>query len=133
MMLERVKERYIDFKKAFFKLKDASEIKDNSDILVDAVIQRFEFTFELSWKLMKSYLEYEGIEGAVSPRSTIRLAFKQEIITDGDDWITMMLDRNRTSHVYDEELALEIFNNIKTHHVKLLESLVTKFETIVVS
>ncbi|WP_254906537.1 HI0074 family nucleotidyltransferase substrate-binding subunit [Clostridium tyrobutyricum] len=57
MMLERVKNRYIDFKKTFFRLKDASEIKDNSDILVDAVIQRFEFTFELSWKLMKSYLK----------------------------------------------------------------------------
>jgi hypothetical protein len=42
----------------------------------------------------------------------------------------MMLDRNRTSYVYDEKLALEIFNNIKTRHIKLLNMLVEKFETI---
>lgn len=130
MLPDRVIERFRDFKKAFFRLKKASELEDNSDILVDAVIQRFEFAFELSWKFMKSYLEYEGIEGAASPRSTIRLAFKQGLITDGDDWITMMLDRNRTSHVYDEKLALEIFNNIKDRHIKLLNMLVVKFETI---
>lgn len=41
---------------------------------------------------MKSYLEYDGVEGAVSPRSTVKLAFKQGLIKNGDDWITMMLD-----------------------------------------
>ncbi|MEY8762409.1 MULTISPECIES: hypothetical protein [Clostridium] len=40
----------------------------------------------------------------------------------------MMIDRNRTFHVHDEKLALEIFNNIKTHHIKLFDMLVVKFE-----
>jgi nucleotidyltransferase substrate binding protein (TIGR01987 family) len=79
---------------------------------------------------MKSYLEYEGIEEITIPRSTIKCAFKHSLIEDGDEWIDMMLDRNRISHIYDEKLALEIYNNIKSHHVKLLGDLLYKMDEI---
>lgn len=61
MLKNRLEERLEDFKKAFKKLKESTGLKVENDIVIDGVIQRFEFTFEQSWKLMKLYLEYEGI------------------------------------------------------------------------
>ncbi|MGO5064703.1 nucleotidyltransferase substrate binding protein [Clostridium sp. FAM 1755] len=130
MLKNRLEERLEDFKKAFKKLKESIELKVENDIVIDGVIQRFEFTFEQSWKLMKLYLEYEGIEEAKSPRSTIRAAFKYGIIEDGDAWINMMIDRNKTSHVYDENTAIEIYNSIKSNHVNLLEKMLNKMEEL---
>ena len=130
MLKNRLEERLDDFKKAFKKLKESTELKVENDIVIDGVIQRFEFTFEQSWKLMKLYLEYEGIEEAKSPRSTIRAAFKYKIIEDGEAWISMMIDRNKTSHVYDESTAIEIYNSIKSNYINLLEKLLNKMEEI---
>lgn len=130
MLRDRLEERFNDFRKAFKRLKESTQIEIENDIVIDGVIQRFEFTFEQSWKLMKLYLEYEGIEELKSPRSTIKEAFKYELIEDGDAWIDMMIDRNKTSHVYDEETAFQIYNSIKSNHVKLLEKLLNKMEEL---
>lgn len=68
---------------------------------------------------MKLYLEDQGIlDEAVSPRSAIKAAFKYKMIPDGDVWIQMMLDRNRTSHMYDETIAKNIVKRIKDTYVK---------------
>lgn len=67
---------------------------------------------------MKLYLEDQGIlDEALAPRSTIRSAFKNKVIENGDVWIEMMLDRNRTSHIYDEEVARSIVDNIKNNYI----------------
>lgn len=117
MNLDRLNEKFEDLKKAYTKLKESTELTIENDIIIDGVIQRFEFTFELSWKLMKAFMEYEGTLEVESPRATIRAAFKDGLIEDGEEWISMMLDRNRTSHVYDEDTAHDIYNNIKNHHI----------------
>lgn len=114
--MNRLKEKLKDFQNAYDRLIEGLEMEKTSSIIIDGVIQRFEFTFELSWKLMKAYLEYQGFEEAKSPRSTIRLAYQNGIIEDGDQWIDMMIDRNRTSHIYDEEQAKEIYSKIKEKH-----------------
>lgn len=129
MLEKRMYEKFYDFKNALERLNEALNMKIDEDIIIDGIIQRFEFTFELSWKLMKSYLEYEGID-VNSPRSTIRKAFENKLIDDGDAWIDMMVDRNKTSHTYDREAALEIYNNIKRNHIKYLKDLKSKFEEI---
>ena len=61
---------------------------------------------------MKYFLENEGIQEAKSPKSTFREAFKIGIIEDGEVWIDMLNDRNLTSHVYDQEVAFEIYEKI---------------------
>ncbi|KYH34987.1 nucleotidyltransferase substrate binding protein like protein [Clostridium tepidiprofundi DSM 19306] len=117
-MGKKLDERKKDFFKALFRLEEAlrKDIKD--DIIVDGIIQRFEFTFEQSWKAMKLYLEDQGVlDEALAPRGTIRTAFKHKIISNGDIWIEMMLDRNRTSHMYDESTAYEIVNRIKEIYI----------------
>lgn len=124
MNINDLKNKLSTLNKAVVKLHESTErdyLKD--DIVLDATIQRFEFTFEMSWKLMKAYLEYEGIAEATSPRSSIREAFKQGLIEDGDIWLDMLLDRNRTVHIYDEETAIAIYNNVKSKYLSLFDGL----------
>lgn len=123
MSKERVYEKLNDFKRASNRLNDATEIPVDHDIVYDGVIQRFEFTFELSWKLMKMYLEYTGISDLRSPRETIREAYTYGLIEDGEQWIDMMVDRNKTVHLYDEEEAKLIYNKVKNIYSQLLSKL----------
>jgi predicted nucleotidyltransferase len=108
-----------------FGSRARGDYKYNSDI--DIAVSGSNMTFR-DFNLICD--ELNGLNTAFTFDLLERLAFRHGFITDGDDWITMMLDRNRTSYVYDEKLALEIFNNIKTRHIKLLNMLVEKFETI---
>ena len=100
----------------------------DDDIVIDATIQRFEFTYELSWKLMKAYLEYNGNLEATSPRKAIKESFKEGLIEDGAQWLDMLQDSNRTSHTYDENCAIEIFNNIKEVYIEIFQKLIDSFE-----
>ena len=125
-MLNRWNEKLNDFEKAVTRLKEAideSKLFTQSSTLKDGVIQRFEFTYELCWKLMKYFLELEGIDEAKSPRSTLKEAFQYGLIDDGELWIDMLKDRNLTSHVYDESAALEIYEKIITKYFKLLSDM----------
>lgn len=81
---------------------------------IDATIQRFKFTFELFWKLLKEFFIEKGLE-VNYPKETIREAFAARIISNEDIWIQMLNDRNMTSHTYDEQLADEIFFKIRDY------------------
>lgn len=72
-----------------------------------------EFTYELAWKLMKAYLEYEGTTNVNSPRSAFKEAFAAGLIINGDVWIDMINDLNLTVHTYNEQLAQEIYERVK--------------------
>ena len=92
-----------------------------------ATIQRFEFCFELAWKLMKVVLEYEGSE-VNSPRSTIREAWKQGLIADAEAWLDMMEKRNLSAHTYDEHSAWGIYRVVKERYIALLTALDAKMQ-----
>lgn len=64
-------------------------------------------TFELAWKVLKDYLEAYGIE-VKSPREAIKVAFQQEIIGQGHDWMDALTDLNLTVHTYDESTAAPV-------------------------
>lgn len=114
-MDKRWEEKSTVFKKALLRLAEAieeSKLNPQSSTLKDGVIQRFEFCYEICWKLLKYYLESEGIEEAKSPKSTFKEAFKIGLIEDGEAWIDMLKDKNLTSHVYDEDVAITIYIKI---------------------
>jgi nucleotidyltransferase substrate binding protein, HI0074 family len=123
---KRWNEKLDDFGKPLLRLNESiDESKSNplSSTLKDGVIQRFEFCYEICWKLIKYYLENEGIQEAKSPKSTFREAFKIGIIEDGEKWIDMLNDRNLTSHVYDEEVALDIYGKILSTYFKQMNNM----------
>lgn len=81
------------------------------DIVIDATIQRFEFTIELCWKSLKRKLAIEGIE-TTTPRTTLQQAFVANWIDNEAIWLEMLKDRNLTSHTYREEQAKMIYGRI---------------------
>lgn len=128
--MKRFEERKEDLKKAANKLNEALR-GDASDLEIDGILHRFEFTFELAWKTMKDCLEEQGIVGKIgSPREIIKEAFSVGLIDNGEVWIDMMLSRNELSHLYDEETSREIYDNIKEIYILEINKLIQKLDTI---
>lgn len=124
--MTRFEQRRADYFNALERLKEAVKQGD-SDIIIDGILHRFEFTFELAWKTVKDYLEYLGITNKVgSPREIIQTGYKQGIIEDGESWIKMMLSRNSLSHIYDEKTSREIYEYIVSEYIDLFENLKKK-------
>ena len=67
----------------------------------NGLIQRFEFTIGLAWKVMKDYLEYQGFDFKPSPKETIRLGQQSEYIDYGQELLDGLLIRNELTHDYD--------------------------------
>jgi len=98
-------------------------------IAVDAAIQRFEFCYELLWKaLKKMLLDQENIE-VQSPKQVLQHAYALGWIKDEKLWLQMAQDRNLTSHTYQEELALEIYQRIPTY-LKAMQSTCDNFKQL---
>ena len=116
--MSRFQERLNDYSNAVERLEEALKEKEN-EIVIDGVLHRFEFTFELAWKTIKDCLEYLGItEKTGSPRENIKLGFQHGLIQDGEKWIEIMLSRNSLSHLYDEKTSREIYKKIKEEYIK---------------
>lgn len=97
-----------NFQKAHRQLSKAlAQPKD--EFVRDSAIQRFEFTFELFWKVLRQYAAREGIE-VNSPRASIREAFRLKIIGPSPQYLAMLESRNLSAHTYEEELAEELFS-----------------------
>jgi len=101
-----------------------------SPIQADAVLQRFEFTFEFCWKALRAYLaEHEGIDVS-SPKGTLKAAFKQGLIQSAaePEFLKMLEDRNTSTHVYDESEANEIFARVRDAHLAAIQCLLSRLE-----
>ncbi|MBK1704618.1 HI0074 family nucleotidyltransferase substrate-binding subunit [Halochromatium glycolicum] len=104
---ERLNERIVDFLKGVHQLERAVAQPFN-EFTRDATIQRFEFCYELAWKLLKLKLEREGID-ARTPRQALQEALQVALIDDGNAWSEIQRYRNLTSHTYNERLADEVY------------------------
>lgn len=116
-VLPRWEQKLNNYRKALRRLAEVVYVMDSrqlNDFEADGLIQRFEFTFELAWKVMKSYAEYQGVDKEImGSRDAIRWAFDSGLITDSDVWMEMIKRRNDTSHTYDEDTATEVVRNVK--------------------
>ena len=105
-------QRFENFKKAFTSLYNIIQTKDYiddlSDLGIDGVIQRFEFTFELAWKTLQDYLKYLGIEFQTGPNPTLICSAENSLISDLEVWRKMAKARNLTTHIYDEQISRKI-------------------------
>ena len=130
--MERFKQRLEEYTHALTRLKEGLKKSADDDLYIDGILQRFEFTFELSWKTMKDYMEYQGIITKIgSPREIIKTGFSEGIIEDGDAWIKMMLSRNSLSHIYDEVTSRNIYKEIQSEYVELFEKLETRLKQLI--
>lgn len=124
----RWQQRFSNYNKALQKLSEAVVyIKSNfyeagllheglfeagEDLLKEGLIQRFEYTHELAWNVLKDYLSAQGITGIIGSRDATREAFTNGLIADGHLWMDMIRSRNQSSHTYNETTATAIFQDI---------------------
>ena len=118
-------EKAIDsFEKALARPKD--------EFIRDSVIQRFEYTYELAWKMLKRHLARdEGSENVdhLHRKDLFRLAGEKGIIEDVDAWFEFHEARNQTTHTYNEDTAEEVYKKARLflpHVGRLLEELVKR-------
>ena len=107
----RWKQRFENFNKSYTLLDKYSKKEDLSELEQAGIIQFFEMTFELAWKVLKDYLESEGYI-VKSPRETIKQAFQIGLINDGHIWMEALTVMNLTTHTYDENLVNKLISDI---------------------
>lgn len=111
----RWQQRFQNFIKAFSLLEEAVVKFRNeglSELEEQGLIQRFEFTHELAWNVLKDYFEYQGNTDITGSRDATREAFNKGLIGDGEGWMEMIKSRNKSSHTYNEETTKEIVKNV---------------------
>ena len=123
----RWKQRFQNYEKSFFLLKRTLEIDNPSEAEKGGLIQFYEMTFELAWKLLKDYLQELGFN-INSPREAIKQAYQSEIIDNGQEWIDALEDRNLTTYTYVEETAQKVVESIRNSYYPLLNSLYVKLK-----
>ena len=128
----RWKQRFSNFEKALSKLKEGIENNgaDPIDIIKEGIIQRFEFTHELAWKVLKDYLLFEGIQNITGPRSATREAFKMALISEGEQWMDMIESRNNTIHAYNGKILKIEYDKIIHQYFHLFNAFYTKMKTL---
>ena len=131
-----INDKIEQLEKAFENLKIIIEAYEKEkdkiikDGLRDSIIQRFEFVTELSWKLMKKYLDENLVLEVYSPRSVIKESYKQDLIENGELWLDILEDRNLTSHTYDENTANRIKDNIFNKYVLEFEKFIKRIKEV---
>jgi nucleotidyltransferase substrate binding protein (TIGR01987 family) len=133
----RWEQRFSNYRKALKKLSEAinyikkdlgkkeNDIEnENADkileeIIKEGLIQRFEYTYEMAWNVMKDYALYQGNSEISGSRDAIRFAFSSNLIVNGELWMDMIKSRIKTSHTYDEETAEEIYKKILNDYYSL--------------
>jgi nucleotidyltransferase substrate binding protein (TIGR01987 family) len=121
----RWKQRFQHYIGAFEQLKNAFEIYKTRELTIlenQGVIQAFEVTQELSWKVMKDFLEYQGYDEIYGSKNAVRLAFNVKIISNGEIWMDMIKSRNLMSHTYDEDEMLKIIKIIFENYIQEFEN-----------
>ncbi len=126
----RRKQRFQNFEQAFDQFQKAVELSGKlSDLEKEGTIQRFESTHELAWKVMKDFLEYEGISHITGSRSATREAFNKGLITNGNSWMKMIESRNKTVHTYMENILEQEYKNIVEEYFPLLKAFYNHMKT----
>lgn len=107
----KLRQSFTNLKKALGRLEEALNENQENSLIVDGTIQRFEFTIEIYWKMLKRLLLREGIE-AKTPRETLKEAYQVGWLHNEQAWLQMLKDRTETSRAYDEDMARNILQNI---------------------
>lgn len=119
-------QRFFNFSRALTQLIGAVELANQRQLSAleqQGMIQSFEFTHELSWKVLIDYLKDRGVAQLYGSKDAVREAFKADLIAEGEVWMEMIRDRNQSSHTYNLEIAEEIAERISAHLYPCIQGL----------
>lgn len=122
----RWQQRFANFQRAFLLLDEAMtyQLSQLSQLEKEGIIQRFEYTFELAWKVLKDKMEYDGlILNQLSPKAVIRQAAQARYIDNAELWLAMISDKNLMRHTYDFSRFESVILAIKQSYLPVLNQL----------
>lgn len=126
--------RFDNFNRALNLLNEALIIMDErnlSQLELEGVIQRFEYTWELTWKVIKDYLEFKGVVfDTITPADVLKTAVATNLIYDGELWMEALDARNKMSHTYNFKKFEQVIVDVKDKYFPLLISLKSKLANI---
>jgi nucleotidyltransferase substrate binding protein (TIGR01987 family) len=120
----------LDFKSALSRFADVMLKPHASDLEKAGCIQYFEFCFELAWKSAKTVAEDLGIADCQSPKAALKCAFAQDWIDNEELWLDMLASRNRMSHTYEANDALNVYEKLGSY-VSPLQQLSKNLDAVV--
>ena len=125
----RWRQRLENFGKALAQLAAACEKADYSDLERAGLVQMFELSFELAWKVLKDLLFYEGHD-VKSPREVVRKGFEVEYVSEDDCevFLDAISKRNLLTHTYEEKTARQAESLIKNQYYPLLQRICDTLE-----
>ncbi len=129
----RWKQRFSNYLKALDILTEAVELAGErplSNLEEQGMIQGFEFTHELAWNVLRDFLKHQGISNLIGSKDAVRSAFQNDLVENGEVWMSMILDRNRSSHTYNEDTAKEIATKILADYHPAFKKMAERFKTI---
>lgn len=118
-----------DLKKALAQFQMALDMPAENDVIKAGCIQYFEFSFELAWKTIKRIAEEEGLADCNSPKAALKAAFSNGWIETEEVWLDMLSSRNKMSHTYNAEDAIDIFDKLPAY-ADALKQLVEKLKPL---
>jgi len=123
-------QRFDNYQRALAQLTKFINKGELNELEEQGLIQAFKYTHELAWNVLRDYLHEQGNLNIHGSRDATREAFKLELIQDGDSWMDMIRDRNRTSHTYNQETAQAIATNITGRFFTLFVMLQEKMRSL---
>ena len=117
----RWRQRYSSFLKTLENMEIFFQKEKLNDLERQGLVKAFEYTFELCWNTLKDYYEYQGESNLQGSRDVYQLAFQRGLITDGELWMQMVFDRNRTTRIYYQVIAQEISTRICNQYYNLFK------------
>lgn len=125
-MDQKLKIKLEQFQKALLTLKDVLDQPKN-EYIRDSAIKRFEYCFELFWKVLRIYFLIEKGEDYKSPKDAMRglLVFKFLTAEETETALKMVDDRNLSVHTYDEFEIEQLYGRIFGYY-ELMEEVFEK-------
>lgn len=127
----RWEQRLANYSMALAQLTKAVELAGRrplSELEQQGLIQAFEFTHELAWKVMKDYFAFQGDPSITGSRDAVRESFNKGLIAEGEGWMEMIKSRNRSSHTYNRKVAEEIVHKVVTGYHALFHDFLERMQ-----
>ena len=129
----RWQQRLSNYRRALAQLQkavDLSHVRDLSELEQQGLIQAFEYTHELAWKVMKDYFVYQGNTSITGSRDAVREAFAVALIADGQGWMDMIKSRNLALQSYIQSVADEMTESVSVRYVHLFHALAARMDAL---
>ena len=111
------KQRFLTFEKTFKVLQrriDAYKKHPNDEACQWALVQSFNLIHGSSWKVLKDYLQYEGVDVYIydGPKKILRKASQNKLILKIEPWMEAIAKTKSAMHIYDENILREVIQFI---------------------